>query len=160
VEYPNQSPVRVATLDDLNALECMSELFYRSTCYNGRLPYDPKKVRKIYTSVITGDQSQATIFIKDDAWGCPCGMLFALATELPFTSVPSAIEMVWYVQEDFRKSRVGLELLRAFEEWATLCGYPVVQTGAVGAPDEIKQLDNFYVKKGYSPGERYYYKDM
>lgn len=160
LEHPDFNPVRPATLYDMVSLLNMSELFYQSTFYNGKLPFDAEKVEGIYTSVIEGDQSKATIFIKDDHSGNPTGMLFALGVELPFTSVPIAIEMVWYVHEDFRRSRMGLELLRAFEDWATLCGYPVIQTGAVGSPNEIKQLDNLYTKKGYSHGEHYYYKDM
>lgn len=68
-----------------------------------------------------------------------------------------ASEMVWWVREDMRKGSLGLELLKAFEEWATLLDANYINLSHYHRDPIIGKL---YQRRGYTPMEVTYTKEI
>ena len=69
----------------------------------------------------------------------------------------NAQELFWWVSPPNRKSRVGIDLLKAFEEWAVKKGAKTIQMGTV-AKINPEKLAAVYKKKGYQESETYWTK--
>ena len=66
-----------------------------------------------------------------------------------------ALEILWWVEPDARKTGLGKELLEAFEYWAkNIAQCSII---AVSSLDD-ESLDKFYNKKGYKLTEKTYMK--
>ncbi len=86
----------------------------------------------------------------------PVGCLIAHVFTPVFTENKVACEVFWYLDENHRKSRRGLDMMEAYEYWAKLQGCVVAQYGwLVSSPDKMKLL---YERNGAELAEQLYYK--
>ena len=65
-------------------------------------------------------------------------------------------EMGWYVLPEFRGHRVGLELIKEYEEVSKLMGADVIMMATLDAND----ISSYYEKKGYNAQEKFYFKEL
>jgi GNAT superfamily N-acetyltransferase len=59
----------------------------------------------------------------------PVGIIAAYAFTPLFSTQKVAVEVLWYLQEEHRKSRRGREMMEAYEYWAKMGGCKTVQYG-------------------------------
>lgn len=107
--------IRLATIDDLEALVMMGAMFHTESPFNGRVAYDPDRVRDLIIALI--EAPEGVVFVAD-VEGDPVGAICGIKTCPWFSSAPLAQEVAWFLDPDFRSGRTGLRLLRAFEQWA------------------------------------------
>lgn len=94
-------------------------------------------------------------FNEEQLYGAIGGIIFPD----PNTGDLIATEMFWYVMPEFRKGTVGLRLLNYFENWAIKEGAKRIIMVHLNSlqPD---RLSMFYKKRGYSPIEIHYIKEV
>lgn len=76
-----------------------------------------------------------------------------------FSDIPVALEQFWYVLPEFRTTRAGVELFRAFEKLGQqlkVKSLILVHLANVGAD----RLEDFYLKRGYHLVEKTYRKEL
>ena len=70
----------------------------------------------------------------------------------------AAMEILWYVVEDFRRSTVGARLFKAYETWAQQVGCKAILATALS--NSGGQLTKLYKKRGYKLIERSFVKEL
>lgn len=138
--------LKLATQEDLPVLVDMAEKFAKSTEYAEYLPTDHLQDVIRY---FLGGQDRIIIMHGND------GMLAGMLAPLMFSKTMIANEVAWWVEPDKRKSKIGAELLEAFEYWAKMIGAKFVQMSSL---DE--SVGSLYEKKGYKLYERAYMKNI
>lgn len=85
----------------------------------------------------------------------PVGVLAALVTPLLFNHDRIASELVWWVDEEYRASGLGRELIDAFEYWGKeIAKVNHCQLSSLSSDD----LGPYYEKRGYKFIEKAYLK--
>lgn len=146
--------LRLATEADYPDVLRMSKAFHESSPYS-HYPMNETKVRAIFDTYLKDPSSVIVVvaYKEDIAIGC----IVAVRTELYFSDVVTAGEIIWYVQETFRKTRAGLLLYKAFEEWGRRVGARVLQgVNTEGTTDLVR----YYSHKKYSKAETVYIKEI
>jgi GNAT superfamily N-acetyltransferase len=69
-----------------------------------------------------------------------------------------ASELLWWVEKEHRNSPVGLRLFNAFESWASCAD--TITVGHYEGTEESETISRLYQRKGYTPMERNYIKEM
>jgi GNAT superfamily N-acetyltransferase len=149
--------VRYATPDDVPWIMGMAKEFFDVSEYRN-LEWDYHRCLTFVLSLIDCDNGEKCLLVAVDSQDIPRGMVWGYGAIQPFLVRPIATELVWYVQPDYRASRMGRELLGAFERWAKGCGYHHVLTG-VQEPFKAV-LEPFYIHRMYKPIEHYYIKEL
>ncbi len=86
------------------------------------------------------------------------GWIAALVTPEVITGRLAAQEIYWYVRASHRKSGLGVELFDALEAEARRRGCVRVSFGSLAnLPPAVGE---FYVRRGYTPVETHYSKDL
>ena len=150
--------LRIATSEDIHTVYHMLTLFHSASPYKD-LPMDENEVMALITDVINSPNTEKIILLKYDDFG-PVGMVAAHAVRFAITGHRIAMELAWWVQPDARTLHVGKELLDAYEYWAknvANCTHSRLCTLVNGAE---KVLDRVYKKRGYSPLENNYLKEL
>ncbi len=81
------------------------------------------------------------------------GMLLGEVSQFPYGPHLVAVERAWWVKPENRMTKVGLELLEAFEFWANKVGCKIITMSCL---DE--GVGKLYEKQGYKLSERAYMK--
>ena len=85
------------------------------------------------------------------------GMILGAIT--PYMFNPSRIistEIGWYVLPEHRNSRVGLKLIKQFEDESVARGADLLLMATLDAND----ISEYYIKKGYNAQEKFFYKEI
>ena len=147
--------LKIATLEDLEDIVDLMVSFKVESPYS-TLSTDILKIRTTVLDYLNKDKKESIILLsysKDLKDKGPIGIIVGSIQEFPFSLDKQAYEHIWYVLPKYRKNKVGLELYEAFEYWATRLGVKVIHSAYPN-----KDLEEFYVSKGYKPLERVYYK--
>lgn len=89
----------------------------------------------------------------------PCGLIAGVTSEIIFSRDKIASELMWWVDEEHRRSKVGMALLQAFELWASRIGCNMVQM--VSVETEIAEaLERVYTSNGYKVTEKAFIKEI
>lgn len=139
--------IRVATIEDLDILSRMALEFIRKTAY--ALFYDEGRVVEVVKHFLLETGSDRVILIDEEGRG----FLAGVRTPFMFGTDYVATEIAWWVDEEHRKSGIGLELLNGFEYWASKVGCKFVTM--VSLDDRVEEV---YKKQGYKLYERAYMK--
>lgn len=141
-------------IDDILALVFK---FFGKTQY-GHLPVDKETTRELVRSFVEGDDPDKVCLLWE-VNGVQKGILAGHITVLPFLSRKIAIECLWWVDPDERRTEAGKKLLDAFEHWASLRGADMVQM--MSMPDKTgKLLSRYYRSRGYRLTEITYTKEL
>lgn len=152
---PSHPTLRQARLDDIPVLMNMAQKLGVGPLE--MLEPDPEETRIALETFIASDQKDVLMLVShiDDR---PVGCIAAYAFSPLFTKNKIAVEVFWYLEEEHRKGRRGLDMMKAFEYWAKLVGCKAVQYGwLVTSPESMKTL---YEKTGAVFAEETYYKKV
>ena len=70
-----------------------------------------------------------------------------------------AMEVLWWVSPEARKTRLSITLVKAFEFWAGKLGLTKLVLGSM-QNSHSDAIDRFYTKQGYRFTERTYFKEI
>jgi len=138
--------IKRATIDDIDKLavmgvKCLNDLPNYSTA-----KCDPEHTRKqllLYIGI-----PDMAIFYKEDEQGEIVGVLMGIVAAPWFTSDKEMSEIMFWVREDYRKSRLAFELIKVMEEWAITAGAKkIIMAAASGY--ETKRVEKLYNWLGY-----------
>lgn len=146
--------IRRATEKDITKIAVLGHAFVNAA-WDGVAKYDVMDTIDWLEEFIKWDHN--VVFV-GEVEGEVVGMIAGLVFPFYFNKAhPNAQEMFWWVDPAHRKSRVGIGLLTAFEEWAAEKGAKTVQMGTVAKLNPEK-LAAIYKKKGYQESETYWTK--
>lgn len=149
--------LRLPTLEDMPDLIRMFKQFHRESPYK-HISFDEKKTRETVTDIINGDKESSIIIISCDETKIT-GAIIGLSVCPLFSLQKSAVEMVWWVHPDYRKSGHGNLLLSAYEDWAKRVGCKNVQMICLET-EEKEMLEKFFAKNGYNKIETAFVKGV
>jgi GNAT superfamily N-acetyltransferase len=140
--------IRIATIEDIDLIVKMSMKFMDTCTYKDYS--SESKIKEVVTNLLNASKSDGIILISEDK-----GFIAGVAKEFTFGDVRIATELAWWVEPEHRASKVGKELLDAFEYWAEQVGCKAITMICL---DE--NLSQYYEKRGYVLAELAYMKDL
>ena len=118
-----QAVIRRAAHSDMTEILRMGERFYSETDYAETAPFCAKSCSKL-----VGQLVDSGILMVAEYRGNLAGMVGCYVAPFPFNrSKKSAHEVFWWVDEDWRGSRVGADLLHAVEVESAAEGASLIQ---------------------------------
>ena len=147
--------IRVASQDDHFRCVEMGIRFAENSPY-ADLQVDEAKVHEMVQTFLIGPKNKKIILLLLNELDYPVGMLLGTIEEFLFNKKKIAAEVAWWVDPEYR-GKNSLQLLEAYEYWASMCGADVIQMSLLH--DETKdKLDGIYKRRGYEPKETGYIK--
>lgn len=139
--------IRLAEEKDFDILLRMCKSFFDASGYSDRFEYNEPDVKELVRALIT-DKTMIT--------DGKSGMLgFILSPALMNRSQIIAQELFWWVDEDKRGGKLGLDLLKAAEEQATELGASQLLMLSLTKLNGGK-VNKLYESRGYEPRESVY----
>jgi GNAT superfamily N-acetyltransferase len=139
--------IRPATLSDVPRLVAMGRAQIAAT-YGDAVADDPAALTATATQLVT--QPNAACFVADRD-GDVVGMIGLVGYAHPLSGVPTAGEVMWWMDPDARGH--GAALLRRAERWAAETGAQVIQ---MIAPARHPVVGRLYERRGYVAVETTY----
>jgi Acetyltransferase (GNAT) family len=147
--------IRVATTDDHYRCVEMGIRFAEASPY-ADLQVDEAKVHEMVHTFISAPNDKKIILLLLNELEYPVGMVLGTIEEFLFNRKKIAAEVAWWVDPEFR-GRNSVQLLEAYEYWATMCKADVIQMSLLHDEHQEK-LDKLYKRKDYVPTETGYIK--
>ena len=145
-------PLKIATWDDYSDIQSMIMKFGQ-TMYSGHFEFDEYKVAQGITDFLNAPGTEKIVILATTEDGTNVGLIAGVCSEAPFSTKKLAYEMVWWMEPQYRKSRLALELSNAFEYWTQKVGADINQMSLVEC-DHSDSLEKYYKRKGYTLLER------
>lgn len=140
---------RLALPDDFDEVLEMSYKFLNSVVYKNY--YTTNAVESMIRDTLTHVYNRNTvIFLEPGA-----GIIAGLACPFLYGECLVASELAWWVEPTMRSTKVGKELMDAFEDWARNEGCKLITMISI---DDT--LGKYYEKRGYSLYEHAYMKEL
>lgn len=144
--------LKIASYEDIEDIVSLLVIFKAESPYS-TLSTDIPKIRNTVEEYLNKDKKEVIILLSyTEEDKSPIGILVASITQFPFSLDKQAYEHIWYVLPKFRKKGLGFQLYEAYEYWAKGLGVKVIHSAY-----PTKELEEFYVSKGYKPLEHVYY---
>lgn len=125
----------------------MAMQFAAVSGYDGLM--DEGTIANLIKNILTGTQNEMIILLEPGV-----GFLAGMVTPFIFGPHLLATEVAWWVNPEFRGSKIGSEFLHAFEYWAKeKAGCKLINMGCLD-----DRLMKFYENEGYTLHERAYMK--
>ena len=145
--------IRCAVAKDIPAIMEMSREFYNTTDYAKFAPFDEGTVLDLVESVVF----HGIFVVGTDNNDVPVGILGFVLTPFIFNrNILSCVEAIWYVKEDFRKSTMGIGMIRYADKLRKLRGAKHFQLARLNTSPEC--LDKILEKLGFNFSEKYFSK--
>lgn len=148
--------LRIATLEDREAVMGMAYSFYKSSPYKD-IPLDGAKVVSTVRDFI-GSPNTLCLLALDELTGTPIGVIAGHISEMIFSTQRMASEAMWWIDPKHR-GLGSFEMMEAFEYWAKLKGCTHVQMSLLGDTTGDR-LTKIYNKKGYTRSEVAFIKEI
>jgi GNAT superfamily N-acetyltransferase len=148
--------LRLASHNDWDDIKRLCADFHKASPY-GDFPVDNDKVEVLIEKLLTDGQHISIILLANDDTHGTVGILAATTGEILFNREKLAQEILWWIDPEHRKSRHGLELLKAYEYWAHKIGCTAIQMSSLYDPAR-HTLDKLYTKRGFTQTEQAYIK--
>lgn len=153
---PNKGSLRLnlATLEDHSRLVEMSLNFFNASEYK-KFGVSEDRVSELVTSFLNADRKEKLcIVLRDEDF--PVGMLAVLSATNIFNNEKSCIELVWWIEPEYRGYKAASDMLDLYEYWArTVVKAQVIQMVALD-----DKLDNLYKRRKFTRSEMTYTKDL
>lgn len=150
--------LKIADKDDYSTVLEFSLKFLKESPYRD-LPYDIAKIDSFIRLFLEGDKNER-ICILALSKGIPIGIIAGHLSQALFSSELVAAEVMWWITPEFRgRSKAALELLGAFEHWASMEGSSFIQMQSLGALNGSK-VGSLLERFGYEPKEVSYLKEI
>ncbi len=146
-----RSSLWLATEEDTIDILYMAEQFHNESPYS-LLPFSNGKTIEMIQHFITLPKEEAVCIL--GCWGIIAGHIVSP----PTSDTRIAVEQLWYVTPDSRGSRLGLELINAYEYWAQhVAKADGIQMGSLSTlcPDKVAKI---YERKNMKETERTYFR--
>jgi GNAT superfamily N-acetyltransferase len=116
-------------------------------------PFEPDELK--IEAVIRRLMKDGIVIVAEDSERSrpAVGFIMGGLSEFIYNTEIVATELTWWVDEEYRKSRIGLALFNAFEEWAHSQGATIIQMSSAGS-----DMKDWYIRRGYTPSEASFYK--
>jgi GNAT superfamily N-acetyltransferase len=138
--------IRLATIEDVDAVAAMGARFIAQSRYGRLLPIVPEQLEAFTAQLVAGEAS--AVFVAEHA-GALVGMFGVLLFEHPMSGVRVATEVFWWVEPSARG--LGLRLFYTAQRWAKDRGAAVLQM--IAPSDEVRTL---YERLGFDQVETVY----
>lgn len=134
-------------MDDLNSLMVHGKNFI--AYHPAKLKWNPKHVRNVVTDMILNH----VVLVAADGGTIKGGIGGQVVDNHFDPDEKQLVELFWWVGEEWRKSKVGMELFNAFEDVGSIlkCNSVVMTTTSL-----TPTLDKLYERRGYECFERTY----
>jgi GNAT superfamily N-acetyltransferase len=142
--------LRIATPDDFKDVRRLALSFYKASPY-ANLELDEEKLDQQVIEFLTGDPTKKIVILAlhEEA---PVGIIAgAVHPFLLNNSDTVAAETMWWLDEPYRKGRMGLRLLDAFEYWAKNVAHCSI--AQMTRLKDSERIGKIYDKRGYVPAE-------
>jgi GNAT superfamily N-acetyltransferase len=110
-------PIRFAKLEDVPALVAVGQQYHDMTRFR-QFDYNPNKVNKALTDIITLGQNKYVFLVAEDSSKKLVGVLLGVLEQHIFSEQLTASVMHYDVLPEARMGGYGIRLLKAFEQWA------------------------------------------
>ena len=117
--------------------------------------FSPEKINNLVGQIIASDKRESIVILLMSEEGVAQGFIVGMTSETPFGTEKIAMELAWWVEEEYRGSRKSIELLLAYKQWAKKVGCSTVQVGFIEGYSP-KGLDRLYTSQGFKLHERGY----
>lgn len=144
--------IRKAHISDRYQVLKMCELFWEESRYN--LPIDIKLVGQLYDEII---KDENVLFLVSEKNEVLTGMLIGCLSRTLFSPKPIAMELAWFVKDEFRGKSDAVKLMKAYEVWAKSMNCHSVCMADLSSTND---LQGFYEKMGYTLVEKSYIKEL
>jgi hypothetical protein len=149
--------LRLARPTDKDLLRPVITRFHEHSPYR-LMPIEWDKVDTIIDTFTTSMLDHCFILdVNED--GSVRGLLAGMTVETLLNTEKMATEVLWWVEEPYRKSRTAFELLGAFEFWAQKVGCKYVHMTRLENEDG-PIVDRIYTKRNYTQMECAYLKEL
>ena len=146
--------LRQATLNDTELLVKHAFNLHQKSTYN-YVSWDEDKAKQaIEKAIVEGGRDFLVLLSYDE--DKIVGGVMAYAFAPLFSSDRLAVESYLWLDEEYRTSRRGNDLLDAYEYWCKLVDVKIAQVGLLASADP--RMAKFYERRGYVLGEKVYYK--
>jgi len=128
--------------------------FYSESDMNEFFEFNRDKTEKFVEFLL--DSPHGSVFVALDE-NKLVGIILGIASEPAFAHGLAATELAWWVDPDYRGTKVGPELMKHYEDWCDSIGANVcvMSTYPKVSPES---LGKFYERNGYELGEISYRK--
>lgn len=147
--------IRRATVEDYAEIFYMAVEFKIVSPY-ADLPISDQRIIDCLSEALQSDDYG--VFIAEEG-NESVGFVVGMLTKTLFSESKVAGELAWWVKPESRSSGIGIELLKAYEQWAKEAGAKLVSVSLL-ENDDLHIIDKIYTKAGYTPVERSYIKEL
>lgn len=145
--------LKVATTEDIPDILSLCAQFWEASPYIDYLDYNEEKLKNWLETHI---QLPNFICILGIINNTAVGLISGIKHEYMMALPSYAAEIMWWVNMDYRKSRLGMELLKSFEYW---CEHIVkVNSIHIGSVSSQRDMSKLYNRLGYKEIEKAYVK--
>lgn len=146
--------IRIGQMEDVPILLKFAKNFHQASPYRS-MRFNSEKGKKFLEGILSGRNTEGIVLVALQD-GNPIGMLVGACSEPVFSSSRVAMELGWWIEPEFRKTRASALIYTAYEDWAMRVGCSHVQGAYL--PGVSPDLDEFYKKRGYRQVESSYLK--
>jgi GNAT superfamily N-acetyltransferase len=145
--------IRYAQVSDIPDIIRMSKVFYAMTHYPEFAPYDEETAERLSTLLIENH-----ILFVAEAEGKVIGMVGGMLLPWLFnSSVITGHEIIWWVDREYQKTGLGIELLKALESEVAARGASRLQMAHFV---HMPYSASIYESLGYKHTESIYLKEV
>ena len=151
--------IRTAVRNDIPHLIALAEMHYNEHFDDGK--FDPLLCERYINSIML-DPDAIGIVIEDRS-RIPVGYLSGVLDHMYLTNEPDAVTHNWFVHNpkgQYGNKNYGLEMLKAFEDWAKAKGATGIRLGITMKPKQKRVFDRVFKKLDYNVETVYYKKDI
>lgn len=150
--------LKVAQPDDITKITALIKEFYDMSPFTGLTFSEARVVDQLQR--ITVDPHNYICLLSMDGDEA-VGLIVGMKVMPSFSEELVSCELAWYVKPEHRKSRRGLELLRAYEEWSKQVGCKFAQF-ALLMSDQLdpETVEKIYNIRGYRKTEQGFQKAL
>lgn len=145
---------RLAEEKDIPRIKEMVRDFYEFSNYSEIQSWDPNHVETLIKWYIDHSPDMTFIVVMEKDMYVS-GFISGIKTPSLSSADLIALEQIWWVDEEFRKTWDSLRLLALFEEWAKRSG---CRTVCMSSIEGVSRVDRIYERAGYRLTEKTYSK--
>lgn len=150
--------IRLAELSDVPDLVFLGKIAYNFH-YKSFMKWDSNKMMTVVKNAIESDDFIAYVLEKNNSNGKEVvGLFFGMVSEALFAEELQATEIVWYVQEEHRKTRLSWKMVEMFQTWAKKKGASYVMLTSVDR--DLEKTKRFYSNRGFTLKELSFTKEL
>ena len=131
--------------------------FFEASPY-AHLGLDESRIGRNIRFFLDGPKTERIALVLEHE-GKAVGVLLAQTTTIIFAELKVGLEVMWWVEPEFRGKRKSFDLIFAFESWARTVGCTLTQLTTVETYQADK-IGSFYKRIGYEVAETNFLKEL